>query len=310
MADLPANPASSPGGSKPGPSVAATALAPLGAMYTGLSQSIDHVGSVAWLGLQVLIWSIRGFVGWINAIVCVTLRIKTREQARRRPKLGIGEVLRQYVRVGVNAFMIVSLVSGAVGLILVLQMAPPLDQFGSRDAVANILGVAILRELGPLIAAIVLTGFGGAAIAAELGTMVVGEEIEAMQAHALNPIRFLVVPRVLATVFGLFCLAIVSNVMAIACGMLMGYLQLEIPLQTFWDNLLSQVKLLDFTTGLAKAAVFGALIGLIACTNGLKVTRGAEGVGKGTTDTVVQSVVAIVMADLLFTYVFFAWKMF
>ncbi len=310
MADLSANPASSPGNPKPGPSVAATALAPLEAAYKGLSQSIDHIGSVAWLGVQVLVWTLRGFIGWVSAVVCVTLRIKTREQARRRPKLGIGEVLRQYVRVGVNAFMIVSLVSGAVGLILVLQMAPPLDQFGSRDAVANILGVAILRELGPLIAAIVLTGFGGAAIAAELGTMVVGEEIEAMQAHALNPIRFLVVPRVLATVFGLFCLAIVSNVMAIACGMVMGYLQLEIPLQTFWDNLLSQVKLLDFTTGLIKAAVFGALIGLIACTNGLKVTRGAEGVGKGTTDTVVQSVVAIVIADLLFTYVFFAWKLF
>lgn len=225
-----------------------------------------------------------------------------------RPKVRIGRpaIISQLVRVGVRSVFIVSLVSGCVGLILVLQMAPPLDQFGSKDLSANILGVAILRELGPLIAAIVLTGFAGAAIAAELGTMVVGEEIEALEAQALNPVRFLVIPRVLATIVGLAVLTIISNIMAIGAGYMIGVTVVGIPGQTFYDNLLQQAKSVDFLTGMFKSVVFGLLIGLIACTNGLRVTGGAAGVGKATTETVVQSIVCIVIADLIFTVLFFA----
>jgi phospholipid/cholesterol/gamma-HCH transport system permease protein len=225
-----------------------------------------------------------------------------------RPKVRIGRpaIIHQLVRVGVRSVFIVSLVSGCVGLILVLQMAPPLDDFGRKDLSANILGVAILRELGPLIAAIVLTGFAGAAIAAELGTMVVGEEIEALEAQALNPVRFLVVPRVLATIVGLIVLSIISNVVAIGAGFLIAITAVGIPGQTFVDNLLEQAKPIDFVTGMLKSVVFGLLVGLIACTNGLRVTGGAAGVGKATTQTVVQSIVCIVIADLIFTVLFFA----
>lgn len=225
-----------------------------------------------------------------------------------RPKVRIGRpaIIHQLVRVGVRSVFIVSLVSGCVGLILVLQMAPPLDDFGRKDLSANILGVAILRELGPLIAAIVLTGFAGAAIAAELGTMVVGEEIEALEAQALNPVRFLVVPRVLATILGLIVLSIISNVVAIGAGFLIAITAVGIPGQTFVDNLLEQAKPIDFVTGMLKSVVFGLLVGLIACTNGLRVTGGAAGVGKATTQTVVQSIVCIVIADLIFTVLFFA----
>jgi phospholipid/cholesterol/gamma-HCH transport system permease protein len=225
---------------------------------------------------------------------------------RKKVRLGRPAIISQLVRVGVRSVFIVSLVSGCVGLILVLQMAPPLDQFGSKDLAANILGVAILRELGPLIAAIVLTGFAGAAIAAELGTMVVGEEIEALEAQALNPVRFLVIPRVIATIVGLGVLSIISNVMAIGAGYAVGVTVVGIPGQTFWDNLLQQAKTVDFVTGMVKSLVFGLLIGLIACTNGLRVSGGAAGVGKATTETVVQSVVCIVIADLIFTVIFFA----
>ncbi|MBX9737797.1 MAG: ABC transporter permease [Phycisphaerales bacterium] len=251
---------------------------------------LEHIGAIGGLTFETLRWIYRAFT-------------------RKRVRMGVPAIMSQIVRVGVRSLLIVSLVSGCVGLILVLQMAPPLDQFGRRDLVANIVGVAILRELGPLIAAIVLTGFAGAAIAAELGTMVVGEEIEALEAQALNPIRFLVIPRVLATVISLMCLSVASNVVAIGCGMLIALLALEIPVRTFWENLLFQAKAIDFVTGFTKSIVFGALIGLIACTNGLRVTGGAAGVGKATTDTVVQSIVAIVVADLIFTAVFFAWKL-
>lgn len=296
MADsAPANP-SSPSGDAPRPSFlergpVAAVVAPARRAYDYLLLVIEQIGSVTILLGQVGRW---------------LLRIVTQRKARR----GWNNIAAQFVRVGVQSSFIVTVVSGSVGLILVLQMAPPLDEFGSREAVANILGVAILRELGPLIAAIVLTGYAGAAIAAELGTMVVGEEIEALEAHAINPVRFLVIPRVLATVFGLLCLAVLSNFSAIAAGIMIGKFQLDIPIQTFKDNLLDTAKLLDFTTGMFKAGVFGALIGLIACNNGLRVTGGAAGVGKATTDTVVQSVVAIVVADLLFTFVFFTLKWF
>lgn len=228
-----------------------------------------------------------------------------------RPKVRIGRpaIISQLVRVGVRSVFIVCLVSGCVGLILVLQMAPPLDQFGRKDLSANILGVAILRELGPLIAGIVLTGFAGAAIAAELGTMVVGEEIEALEAQALNPIRFLVIPLVLATIIGLAVLTVFSNMIAICCGYLSGVFVVGIPGQTFIDNLLVQAKSIDFITGMTKSLVFGMLIGVVACTNGLRVTGGAAGVGKATTQTVVQSIVCIVIADLIFTVIFYALKL-
>jgi phospholipid/cholesterol/gamma-HCH transport system permease protein len=252
--------------------------------------TVEHVGSAANLLLEMLRWLGRRF---------------TDSKAR----LGYPAIVSQVVRVGVRSVGIVSLVSGCVGLILVLQMAPPLDDFGRKDLVANIVGVAVLRELGPLIAAIVLTGFAGAAIAAEIGTMVVGEEIEALEAHALHPVRFLVIPRVLATLIAMTCLAVISNIVAIVAGLGMAVVGLGLTAETYISNMLDQVKVVDFMTGVGKAMVFGLLIGLIACTNGLKVTGGAAGVGKATTDTVVQSVVAIIIADLAFTGIFYAWKL-
>jgi phospholipid/cholesterol/gamma-HCH transport system permease protein len=184
-------------------------------------------------------------------------------------------------------------------------MAPPLGDWGQTDKIANIVGVATLRELGPLISAIVLTGFAGASIAAEIGTMVVGEEIEALEAHALNPIRFLVVPRVLATTISLVLLTIIGDVMSILASGAMAILFLGVPFEVYKANTLSQVVLHDFQTGLIKAAVFGLILGSIACYNGLKVTGGAAGVGRATTDTVVQTVVAVILADLVFTAIFF-----
>ncbi|MEL7474219.1 MAG: ABC transporter permease, partial [Planctomycetota bacterium] len=214
------------------------------------------------------------------------------------------------VRVGVRSILIVSLVSGAVGLILSLQLTPPLDAFGQKQLVANIIGVAVLRELGPLIGAIVLTGFAGAAIAAEIGTMVVSEEIEALEAHALNPVRFLVVPRVIATVLSMTALAVIASLVAVAASLMIAITVLGITYEQYTSNLLDQIKLVDFYTGVVKGAVFGLLIGVISCGNGLKVTGGAAGVGRATTRTVVECVVAIVIADLIFTAVFYALRLF
>lgn len=248
---------------------------------------LEHIGTLWFLLIESLMWVIRRFT-------------------QRRVRLGRPAMIAQIVRVGVASVFIVILVSGSIGFILGLQMAPPLDRLGQVELVPNIIAVAVMRELGPLIAAIVLVGFAGASIAAEIGTMVVGEEVEALEAHALNPVRFLVLPRIIATVVSLSCLAVISNLAAICSAALMSKIMLKISWVTYYNNTMGQVEPRDFITGLIKAAVFGLLIGLIACGNGLKVTGGAAGVGKATTSTVVESVVAVIFADLLFTTVFYA----
>lgn len=273
-----------------GPMLTRAAVWPLEVAGGALLNLLDHVGAAFWLLVDAAGWVVRG-VG------------------RRRIRVGYRAIVAQMVRVGARSVFIVALVSGCVGLILAFQLAPPLDQFGQKEIVANIVGVAVLRELGPLIGAIVLTGFAGASIAAEIGTMVVSEEIEALEAHALDPVRFLVVPRVLATIISMTVLAVLADVVAVAAALAVSITVLDIPYTTYMTNTLNQAKLVDFLTGVSKGTIFGLLIGVIACSNGLRVSGGAAGVGRATTGTVVQCVVAIVIADLAFTAVFFALKL-
>lgn len=252
---------------------------------TNLAREFGEIWFLFW---STIVWTFRG----------VTVR---------RYRLGRPAINAQLVRIGVQSIGINALVAASVGFILGLQMAPPLDDLGQIELIPNIIAVSVLRELGPLISAIVMTGFAGAAITAELGTMVVGEEIEALEAHALNPIRFLVVPRAIAVIVSLTLLAVIADVVAILAGMLMGVTVLGIPASTYWNNMMLQVDEVDFLTGLAKAAVFGLLIAVIACSNGFRVTGGAAGVGVATTNTVVRSIVAIIIADLIFTTIFYSW---
>lgn len=270
-----------------GPARRLSLVDPISAMGAAFISVIEYIGGLANLLRQVLGWVWRSLV-------------------LREVRFGRGALYSQIVRVGVRSVGIIALVSMCIGLILVMQMAPPLTEFGQTDKVANVNAVAVLRELGPLISAIVLTGFAGASIAAELGTMVVGEEIEALESMALNPVRFLVVPRVLATILGLIVLCVLADVIAISAGAVMGVTMLDIPLGIYKANTLAQAKLADFLSGLCKAGVFGTLIGLIACYNGLRVNGGAAGVGRATTMTVVLAIVSIIFADLLFTAVFYA----
>lgn len=266
----------------------ARAFVAIGAAATG---TLEHVGSIWFLLADAAAWFFRALT-------------------HRKIRVGAPAIIAQMVRVGANSIFIVSLVSGSIGFILGFQMAPPLDDLGQVGLVPNIIAVAVLRELGPLVAAIVLVGFAGAAIAAEIGTMVVGEEIEALEAHALNPVRFLVVPRVCATVLSMICLAVISNYVAVMAAAVMSMTVLGIPWSAYLNSTVQQVGPKDFMTGLCKAAIFGLLIGIIACANGLRVTGGAAGVGRATTQTVVQSVVAVIFADLIFTIVFYALKLF
>src|SRR2546422_2114402 len=139
--------------------------------------------------------------------------------SKRGRRMGWTNLYAQMDRVGVRSIPIVSLVLLCIGSILSLQMAPILKDFGVVETVADIISVAMFRELGPLVSAIVLTGFGGASIAAEMGTMVVSEEIEALEAQAIDPVRFLVLPRVVATIVMMVCVAVLGNLMGVFGGM-------------------------------------------------------------------------------------------
>src|SRR5438552_10273394 len=155
---------------------------------------------------------------------------------KRGRRLGWANLWAQMARVGVRSIPIVSLVVFCIGAILALQMAPILRDYGALDKVADIIGVAMFRELGPLVAAIVLTGFAGASIAAEIGTMVVSEEVEALEAGAIAPIRFLVVPRVLATTVMMVCLAVVADLVGMSGGMIVSRFFLGIGMLQYLEH--------------------------------------------------------------------------
>jgi len=265
------------------PNLLIRALAAWGELWNRI---FELIGGVAYLIYDVVVWLLRAAF-------------------TRKIRFGRTALISQIVRIGVRSTGIVMLVCACIGFILALQLDPSLRDWGQQDKIANIVSVAVFRELGPLVAAIVLTGFAGASIAAEIGTMVVGEEIEALEAHALNPVRFLVVPRILATVIGLTLLTAIGDVTAVVFSGVMAVSFLDIPFEVYKSNTLNQLTLSDFNTGLIKAGIFGLILSAIACHNGLKVTGGAAGVGKATTDTVVQTIVAVIIADLMFTTIFF-----
>lgn len=246
------------------------------------------------------------FLGGMGYLLRDTVRAIPRGLiASRGRRLAWQNLWAQMVRVGVRSVPIVMLVLFCIGAILALQMAPVLKNYGALSRVANIISVAVFRELGPLVSAIVLTGFAGASIAAEIGTMVVSEEIEALEAEAISPIRFLVLPRVLATTLMMVCVAVVGDLTGILGGLVTATQLLGISPEQYVNRTFEAIKVQDFTTGLIKAAVFGMLISGLACFLGLRVSGGAQGVGIATTRTVVLTIVALITVDLMFTAFFY-----
>src|SRR5438309_803474 len=211
----------------------------------------------------------------------------------------------QAMDTGVRALPILSLITFFIGLILALQAAYELRRFGAISAVATAVAVSMSRELGPLITAIVVIGRSGSAFAAELGTMKVNEEIDALETMAISPIRFLVAPKFLAMMIMLPCLTIWANVMGILGGSLFGVAQADFTFVAYVRASVDSLFLRDITTGLVKSVMFGITITAVGCLEGLSTGGGAEQVGRSTTRAVVISIFLVVVVDLLFTALFF-----
>jgi phospholipid/cholesterol/gamma-HCH transport system permease protein len=205
---------------------------------------------------------------------------------------------------GVNALPIVALISFLMGLIMAFQAAIPLRQFGADIFVANLVALAMLRELGPLMTAIILAGRSGSAFAAELGTMKVREEIDALITMGLDPVQFLVVPRVIAAVLMTPLLTVFSNLLGLLGGSVV-VLSLGFPLITFFNQVQSAATYGDLLGGLVKSFVFGVLVAAIGCLRGLQTQPSATAVGESTTRAVVSGIILIVITDGIFSVVYY-----
>jgi phospholipid/cholesterol/gamma-HCH transport system permease protein len=214
------------------------------------------------------------------------------------------DTLRVAEAVGVNALPIVGLIGFLMGLIMAFQAAIPLGRFGAQVFVANLIGLSILREMGPLMTAIVLAGRSGSAFAAELGTMKVREEIDALITMGLDPVRFLVVPRVIAAVLMTPLLTIFADFIGVVGGSVV-LMSLGFSGTTFLHQLQSAVTYRDFLGGIVKSFVFGILVAGIGCLRGLETKTGARAVGESTTSAVVSGIILIVITDGIFSIMYY-----
>jgi phospholipid/cholesterol/gamma-HCH transport system permease protein len=249
----------------------------------------------------------RGFVADTGSLA--RLAIEAGERALVGPFRGervrMRATIMQAVRAGVDSLPLVALICFLVGMIMALQSAYQLRQLGAMDLVAGLVAVSMTRELAPLLTAIVVTGRFGSAIAAELGTMKVTQEIDALQVMGLNPVSFLVVPRLVALVVTMPCLVIFADVIGILGGQVVAVTGLGLGPDRYVALTLDSLVLQDVHTGLIKAAAFGAIIGLVGCHEGLSTSGGAEEVGRSTTSAVVRSIVLVIATDLFATAIFY-----
>lgn len=225
--------------------------------------------------------------------------------AVRKPRtVHVAEFGQLVERAGVDGMPIVLLINFLIGAILGLQGAIQLHRFGGDQFLANLVGLSIVRELGPLMTAILVTGRSGAAYAAELGTMTVNEEVDALRTLGQDPQRFLVFPRVLALLVVLPVLTIVGCLVGSIGGLVIAMTYLDQPAIVYLQSLEKAVDLGDVGTGLLKSVAFALAIGLIACQRGLSTRGGADGVGRATTSAVVVVLFALVGLDAVFTWIF------
>jgi len=210
-------------------------------------------------------------------------------------------------RTGLDGVPIVALISFLMGLITAFQAAVQLEQFGADIYIANLVGLSITRELGPLMTAIIAAGRSGAAFAAEIGTMKVSEEVDALTTMGLDRTRFLVTPKVVALLLMLPCLTLVSDVVGILGGLTVGVFGQGLPVQVYVRQTRLAMRVWDVGSGLIKSVAFAILIAGVGCLRGFQAETGAESVGRITTSAIVAGIFLIIVTDAIFTMLFHYW---
>lgn len=245
--------------------------------------------------------SILVFVGEIALMTMKTFAMMFRSG------IDIRDLLKQMTELGADSIWIVLIITGATGAVFSLYTTTLALSIGFTQVVGGTMGYGFLNELGPLLAGVAFASRSGAAVAAEIGSMVVSEQVDALRAMAVSPIRYLVVPRVLASLIMLPLLTVLADIAGLAGGYLLAAAK-GIPPEAFWLSFRTFVVTKDLTNGLIKSVVFGFLIGVVSCSEGLKTNGGATGVGRSTTKSVVLCVTIIFIADFFLAQILTGFK--
>ena len=271
-------------------------------------ETLDHPEPVSWhrrAGTRAVEAAEKLGNGFLDAVGLVgQITFGVGKAARHPRRFRFGDCMEAMKQCGALALPIVGLISFLVGLIMAFQGVVQLRQFGAEVFVANLVGLAVVREMGPMMAAVVLAGRTGAAFAAQIGTMKVNEEIDALQTLGISSVDFLVMPRMLALTLMMPLLAIYANFLGIAGGMFVSTVAMDINPVTYLTQTREAIGILDVVSGLIKSVFFGVLIAYAGCLRGLQCRRSSAGVGAAATSAVVTGILLIIIADALFAVIF------
>ncbi len=266
--------------------------APAAIPTPGMVQRIGRSAVARWEQTHAML----GFVG--ESALALAGCVAHPSRMRWRP------ILFNIRRAGFDALPIVGLLSFLLGIVVAYQGADQLRQYGANIFVADLVGLSMLREFAPLITAITIAGRSGSAFAAQIGTMAVTEEIDAMRTIGIAPLELLVLPKIIALVIALPLLTVFADVLGVAGGMLMARSQLDVGFPEFLDRMAKAVSITSYVVGIAKAPVFAVIISVVGCFQGFRTQGGADSVGQQTTRSVVQSIFLVIVADALFSIAF------
>ena len=246
-----------------------------------LSSALRHIGRVAFLTVDTVRFAVR------------------------RP-FGFDLLMGQLYQLGVRSLSITTITALFTGMVLALQSAYSLEAFGGKVFIGRVVALSLVRELGPVLTALMVGGRVGSGITAEIGSMTVTEQVDALRAMAISPVRRLVVPRVLATVIMMPVLTAIADLLGILGGLLIAVVELNMTPQDYATSIWQQLSISDIFSGLGKTVFFGLEIAAIGCYNGLQATGGAASVGQATTRTVVLASICVLISDFFLTKLFLA----
>src|SRR5262245_31801831 len=245
------------------------------------------------------------YVGSLNIQWWATLRAMGRSLPFVGNRYRWQATVRQMLEIGVDALPMVCLMAICTGFILAMQGASELRRFGALHYVIDLVAVGFTRELGPLLTAIAVSGRSGSAFAAEIGTMKVTEELDSLRVMALEPIEFVLAPKYVAALITVPCLSIISNVCGILAGGLFMFFSTRLSPMLYLRDALESIQLRDVITGLIKSVAFATIIAQVSCLEGFRVRGGPDSVGRSTTSAVVRSTFLVIVADAVFTAIFY-----
>lgn len=260
-----------------------------------MKKAIENIGASFTLGLERLGFAVRLFLDSMYWLVM---------GRKYKQKLRMAQVFEQIRVIGFDALPIVITLSFVVGVMLSIQLLYAFSDFGAESQVIGAIAKSVTREFSPLMIGIIVAGRSGAALAAKIGSQVISQEIDAMRVMGVAPVRYLVLPALLALMVSMPLLILCADFMAVLGGAVFSIETLDMSMMAYLKDSLDELVVNDINQGLVKSVVFGIIIALVGATTGFNVTGGAEGVGRATTTAVVASIANIVVADMIFSYFF------